>query len=279
MRFCVVIVLFCAVTSIVNARDASVTPAAQKESLPQKEVSHQGLLARAKKSLAKKDFNAAIVDFTILIARNDQGDDRAMLYNSRGVAYLQKKDYANAITDFTEAMKGEPKNFRYVLNRAMSYHDDGQFDKALPDYDRTLELNSKFAGTYHERGLAYFEIGEYEKALADYEAGLKLDPKAFWTNYKIAMLRATCPNEKFRDGNKALEFAKRSKELTKTSKGDFAIAAAYAELGDFKNAIQFQQSAIDSERDKAEQAKLSATMEIYKSNKPLRHEPKPISKK
>jgi tetratricopeptide (TPR) repeat protein len=268
MRFFVAIILVCAVVS--NA-------AAQSEKVAEKELSRNDLLARAKKYLAKKDLDKAIADFTVLIAL-EKSDGRAALYNSRGSVHLQKKEYEKAVLDFTEAMKSEPSNFRYVLNRAMSYHDDGHFDKALIDYDRTLKLNPKFANTYHERGLAYFEIGEYAKALADYETGLKLDPNAFWTNYKLAMLCATCPNEKFRDGKQALEFAKRTKELTKTTKGDSAIAAAYAELSDFTNAILSQQRAIDGERDKGEQAKLLATMELYQSNKPLRHEPKKISK-
>jgi tetratricopeptide (TPR) repeat protein len=280
MRFWTFAILFCVVTLAAVAQDKQekIAPTSQNK-VENKELPKKELLIRAKKYLAKKDLDKAIADYTALIELDDKSDDRAVLYNSRGSARLQKKEYNKAILDFTEAMKGEPNNFRFVLNRAMSYHDDGQFDKALVDYDRTLELNNKFAGTYHERGLAYFEIGEYEKALADYETGYKLDPNAFWTVYKLAMLRATCPNDKFRDGKHALEFAKRSKELTKTSKGDSAIAAAYAELGDFKKAIESQQKAIDSERNKDEQAKLQIAMELYKSNKPLRHEPKKISKK
>jgi len=57
---------------------------------------------------------------------------------------------------------------------------------------------------------------------------------------------ATCPDEKYRDGKKAIEFAKRGCELTNW-KDPFklgTLAAGYAELGDITQAVRWQTQAI-----------------------------------
>jgi tetratricopeptide (TPR) repeat protein len=54
--------------------------------------------------------------------------------NNLGSAYLQKKDYKNAVLYFQNALRLEPKNNAVRSNLAQTYAGDGQFDNAKTTY-------------------------------------------------------------------------------------------------------------------------------------------------
>ena len=90
---------------------------------------------------------------------------------------------------------------------------------------------------------------------------------------------ATHPDEKVRDGKKALEYAKKALELTDMKDGNSLsnVAAAYAECGDFEMAIKHQKMALentdifDSVRPKEEAIKeIQQNLKLYENRKPYR---------
>jgi hypothetical protein len=82
---------------------------------------------------------------------------------------------------------------------------------------------------------------------------------------------ATCPDERFRDGVKAVQFAQRACTLTKWNVIDYldTLAAAYAEAGDFNHAIGLQQTVCEDPADKADQADFESRLELYLDGKPF----------
>jgi tetratricopeptide (TPR) repeat protein len=84
-----------------------------------------------------------------------------------------------------------------------------------------------------------------------------------------AWLRATCSDEKYRDGASAVEDATTACELM--SWNDFqsleTLAAAYAEAGDFVEAVDCQEKAIElAHDDKKEGCRIR--LKLYKEGKP-----------
>jgi hypothetical protein len=87
-------------------------------------------------------------------------------------------------------------------------------------------------------------------------------------------MMSTCPDQKYRNGKEALTHANKACDLTSWQQGDFidTLAAAYAEAGNFPQAIMWQQHAISlMKSDSTEQQQDSAKrIELYRAKQPYR---------
>ena len=111
---------------------------------------------------------------------------------------------------------------------------------------------------------------QYDKALADFNESIQLDPKFAEAHRDLAWLRATCPDAKFRDGKRALESAKKALELDeKNGLYKDAMAAAHAELGNFKEAVRWQTEALQDPLYRDDEA-FRRRLELYRAKMPYR---------
>jgi tetratricopeptide (TPR) repeat protein len=87
----------------------------------------------------------------------------------------------------------------------------------------------------------------YEEAISDYEDALERDPGCTNAHDRLAYLLATSESDKLRDTVRAVEHAIKACELTEWKNSSFTntLAAAYAESGDFRRAVQYQKQAIE----------------------------------
>ncbi len=118
----------------------------------------------------------------------DARSDPTVFYN-RGVAYMNKGDFTNAIRDFTKAIELQPDNAFAFNNRAFVYKNKGNFDDAIKDYSEVIRLKPDFSVAYYGRGFSYQAKGEKEKALADYKKALSLGYSGAEKNIKELELK------------------------------------------------------------------------------------------
>ena len=59
------------------------------------------------------------------------------------MAYLNKKDYVNAITDSSKAIEINPQNAAGYVNRGIAYRATGKNDLAAADEQKVKELGNK----------------------------------------------------------------------------------------------------------------------------------------
>src|SRR5262249_23655202 len=91
----------------------------------------------------------------------------------------------------------------------------------------------------------------------------------------LAWVLATCPEEKVRDGKKALDYATTACELTswKASYMLATLSVAYAELGQFDEAIRWQKRALESPSyEKAEGDQPRRRLRLFEGRIPYRED-------
>lgn len=145
------------------------------------------------------------------------GNDLAKLYNNRGIEH---RDKDRAITDYTEAIRLDPKDATFYINRGAAYESKRQYDRAIADYNKAILLDPQNALAFNNRGSAYVGKGQYDRAIADYNKAIQLDPKDANAFYN----RGTVYNSK-RQYDRAIA------DLNEALRHDATLTKAYINLG------------------------------------------------
>ena len=119
---------------------------------------------------------------------------------------------------------------------------------------------------------------DFEKQITIYDTINQRTPENFYVHNEIAWSMATCPDDRCRDGKKAVECATKACELTDWKRSGFidTLAAAYAESGDYPNAMTWQEKSLELAPEDEKQ-ELTGRLELYRANKPYRQIPKNLN--
>ena len=158
----------------------------------------------------------------------------------------------------------------------------GRIDSGLDDLNTAIEIDPQYPMLYIVRSQILELKGNCQAVIENYEKAMSFNPEKFNTKADIAWILAACPDSNFRDSKKALRLSLES--LDSSSEDEHsnlrAVAAAYAGMGDFKNAIIYQNRAIQAIKTFVPEHKLSKIyhdnelskyleqLESYKNNSP-----------
>jgi tetratricopeptide (TPR) repeat protein len=220
--------------------------------------------------MGREQYDRAIADFDQAIARNPQDQEA---YAGRALAYVALGALDHAIADLSEAVQLDPCYALAYLRRGDLYAQQEEHAKAIADYTDVIELGAANASVYHGRGQCYAAVKQNVKAIADFTQAMRLDPEDPDPVGSLAWLRATCRDTKLRNGKQALKWAQRACELSGWQDARYleCLAAAHAELGNFDEAIQWQNRALETyDVPETDLTPARARLRLYEQRKPYR---------
>jgi tetratricopeptide (TPR) repeat protein len=111
--------------------------------------------------------------------------------------YVDNKEYDRAIEECSRMMTVSSYAADEAYNnRGIAYAGKKQYDEAVADYSRAIGLDPVFDKAYTNRGNAYWHLGQFEKSFADYQTAIKLNPDDSNAYYNVACRHALRKNEK-----------------------------------------------------------------------------------
>jgi Tfp pilus assembly protein PilF len=159
------------------------------------------------------------------------------------------------------------------LQKGIEAWNEGRNDKALIGYTNSINSEPSVMAHYN-RALYHTSMRNYSAAIADYETCLRVPASLHRGDAlnNLAFLLATCSNPRFRNGHKALTLAEESYKYGENiDKWNFVgtLAAAHASVGDFDNALKFQERSwvLAPAKDRS---KCYKTLLQYRRHEPLR---------
>jgi tetratricopeptide (TPR) repeat protein len=217
------------------------------------------------------EFDKALADLSEAIRL---APEVGMFYNDRGCVYKSLDNYPKAQEQFNEAIRIDPKLALAYSNRGVNWHVQKQYEKAMADFDKALAIDPKLTLAYAQRGYVWSKEGHYNQALRDWDEAIRLAPNEPWGYQNKARLYATCESVGHRDGQLALENAQKACELSYWEEWIFVatLAAAYAELGQFDEAIKWQKKAIAMNKNPEERDRIGQQerLNLYEAGLPFR---------
>jgi tetratricopeptide (TPR) repeat protein len=200
---------------------------------------------------------------------------KAPAYSHKAELFLKRGQINEAAATATEALRQDPDWGRAYVIRARARLAQKDYEGAVGDFTSAIRREPHGTDLYVARGNAYFIQKHYASALADYRQAMQIDPERPALYRCAAWLLAVCPDEKFRDGKQALEYAQLYCELRNWDDPEAfdVLAAAYAEFGAFALAVKWEERALEYfDFDDAAGAEPRKRLELYKQERPFRQE-------
>ena len=224
----------------------------------------------------KQDYKSALADYDALIGLVSPN---SYVYLHRAYVHLMLRDFDQCIADCDYVIEVSPNESKAYGYRADAFYWQGKIDHAIADYSKEIQFNSASLEGHARLAQCYARKGEYEKAVNNFQVAIRIDPAFDEALRNFAWLRATCPDVKFRGGEEAVRLARKACEVTEWKDRECldAIAAAYAESGEFDKAIEWETKALDlppQPEDKPDWARWRAEaqqrLKLYQQHKPYR---------
>ena len=186
-----------------------------------------------------------------------------------------------AIALLEKLAKLDPKDASTSLQLSMLYSAKKNWAKAIEIDRAVLALHPNEWRALRGLGDAMLNIGRQAEAIAFFEKAIKLEPSDDGILNNLAWVLATSPDAKLRNGRRAIQLATEACKLTEYKLPHVlsTLAAAYAETGDFDNAVKWSTKASEiaekeketsKEGDKETREALKKELQNYKAKKPTR---------
>ncbi len=164
-------------------------------------------------------------------------------YVGRAKLSLEENDTASALKDVNRALEIDKYTINaYLIRTEIAANNEHNYQKALDDLNEAIKLNPHNAGFYINRAYLKYNMDDYYGAMSDYDYALQLDPYNYVGYYNRALLRA-----EVHDYNKAVADLTKVLELKgKDYRTLYNRATVLKEKGDYPEALADVEAVIEA---------------------------------
>jgi len=168
-------------------------------------------------------------------------------YINRGLSYHRVGDRDRAHDDYSTAIRLDPDSKESsipYLNRAILWRERGNTERAFEDIEMSLLRDPKYGLAHNTRGNLYLDRKDYDRAIASYSEAIAIDPKyaVAYANRGIAYSSNRNPQRAIEDFSTALGIDARNLSAL-TGRG-----AAYETQKEFERALKDYNDALRIDR-------------------------------
>ena len=165
-------------------------------------------------------------------------------------ALIAKDDFDGAIARYTACLAAMPDQEEAQYNLASALLRKGRTDEAIVEYQKVLQMHPESADAHANLGIAWLAKGRVRDAMAEYTKALQISPENLAALSNLAWLLATSADSSLRNGSEAVRLAERADSASSRSDKHPTVlrilAAAYAEAGQFAEAKETAQHALEA---------------------------------
>ena len=229
-------------------------------------------LARA--LVSKRKFADAIPHFQKALVLTPESAD---LHNRLGNALAESGRLDEATLHFEKALALNPRYAEAHSNLGRALVAKKQPDQAIPHFEKALEIAPGFADAHYQLGNVLLQQHRAADALAHWREALRIQPDSALLLNRTAWVLATSTDASIRNGSQAVDLAQRAVQLSGGEEPAIlaTLAASYAEAGQFSQAIEAENLAVDlATRQGHAQlaAELRDRLEVFQRGTPLRQQ-------
>lgn len=199
--------------------------------------------------------------------------DYARSHFSLGVLLSGAGHDPEAIEHFSTALKYEPDYVEARVQLAGALARTGRPGEALVQYAQALESAPTNAEAALGRAMALVRLRRYADARDRLAEGMKAHPDQSMFSHALARLLAAAPDDRVRDGRRALKLVDQLIKGQQTIELAETTAMALAELGRYREAAAVQRDALTGATNGGlpnVERRIAENLRLYESGKPCR---------
>jgi protein O-mannosyl-transferase len=199
----------------------------------------------------------------------------ALIHDSVGNVLARQGRLDEAIVHLRQAVELRPDYPDAHYNLGTALFQKGDLDGAIAQWRTTLSIHPYDAGAHTSLGNALVQKGFLGEAVDHYEKALQSEPDSILPLNNLAWVMSTGPDDSLRNNEIAVELATKANQLSKESNPVFirTLAAAYAQAGQFENAIETARRASKQAKSQGSNdlaVEIQQDVDLYQRRTPLR---------
>lgn len=197
--------------------------------------------------------------------------DRALAWHRLGELARRRDRPRQAVERYRQALDLDPGLLDARLGLATALGRLGSYQAAVREYRRALAVAPDNVGARLGEATALVLSGRLPEARRRLEEGLQVAPDSVPLARTLAQILASAPDPAVRDGERALELARRVMEAKPDAAGAETLAMALAQNGRFDEAVRVQEELVrraEQAGNPAVTARLRANLERYRDGRP-----------